>query len=591
MVVDIAPESQPSPLPESTINDPRPTEKPAEATGGETTTSTTSKEQPPRRPETSSDRARSSKAPLREIQSAPEQNQPRPSSTGQRKSRSPQPSNPAHENQEEQAKRPTRNPTSPIFEETEIADLEGIEPTGTVTEALSKPKRPRGRPSLTKKTTEVEDRPQNQAELTKPTKRPRGRPSLVRKAVEAAGAEHIPPNEATKPTTGAPSKPKRPRGRPSLTKPAAETTEVEDQLSSPVEPIRATGESSGTAAHRNRKEKAKTRPEPLRAEVEKPQAQEQESPRARRGRPAKKAKRTAAPETEAEAEAEAEGEEVEVEEQEAEPAPSNPRRGRPGKKTKRPTEAEEQEQGAQSEEEALQETRRKTRAREPRGETVPVTVHRLINASALGSMYADESGGGEEESADELSSRQKTKLPSRGGVNPADVLSQICRETLEKTLTTLKNGIANESNPTRRAEWTRKRKAVESFGSELDGRLLDLSEMLDSNFVLGVQLKNSKRDMMDLRSHLYRVRRERESIALHMDAVRAKHMEEENEKTVRLPPPRVYQYFTELTISRVAPLSTIPSTASSLRLIAARIVLLQSPLLPTWSLCFAPSPT
>lgn len=237
------------------------------------------------------------------------------------------------------------------------------------------------------------------------------------------------------------------------------------------------------------------------------------------------------PEPEPEPEAEVDVEELEEQEQQAGPAPSKPRRGRPGKKAKRTAETEPSPTEEQPEAESPQETCRK--AREPRGETVPVTVHRLTNASALGSMYADESGDENEESADELSSRRKTKLPNRGGVNPADVLSQICRETLEKTLTSLKNGIANETNPTRRAEWTRKRKAVESFGSELDGRLLDLSEMLDSNFVLGVQLKNSKRDMMDLRSHLYRVRRERESIALQMDAVRAKHMEEENAKTVR----------------------------------------------------------
>lgn len=112
------------------------------------------------------------------------------------------------------------------------------------------------------------------------------------------------------------------------------------------------------------------------------------------------------------------------------------------------------------------------------------------------------------------------------------MLSQICRETLEKTLATLKTGIANETNATRRAEWTRKRKAVEAFGSELDGRLLDLSEMLDSNFVLGVQLKKSKREMLDLRSQLYDIRKEREDVALQMDAVRAKHMEEENAKSV-----------------------------------------------------------
>jgi hypothetical protein len=125
-------------------------------------------------------------------------------------------------------------------------------------------------------------------------------------------------------------------------------------------------------------------------------------------------------------------------------------------------------------------------------------------------------------------------VPNRGGVNPADVLGQICRETLEKTLTTLNDGIANEANATRRAEWTRKRKAVEAFGSELESRLMDLSEMLDSNFVLGVQLKKAKKEMMDLRSHLYRVKKEREMVALQMDAVRGKHIEEEKAKSVSI---------------------------------------------------------
>jgi len=538
MVEDNAPEPQPSPLPEPSINDTRRTDKSPETNGGRTEASATSREQPTSRPGTPSGRARSPKAPLHETQAVAEQPKARPSSRGRGKSRSPpQPGNSGQEYQEERAKRVTQKSTSPITRKTtgsttgalrehvasaratEVnptqepdatdveamveegdVNIEDVQPTSTAIEASPKPKRPRGRPSLTKKTTEVKNRPQSQAEHRKPTKRPRGRPSLAKKAAQAEGDgdENVPPNEATEATEAtvataeAPSKPKRSRGRPSLARKAAETTEVEDQSNSPVVPTQTTGESSGTAARRGRKKKAETRPEPeVDAEVEEPQAQE--------------------PETE--------------------PSPEA-RPGRTAKKTKRPTEAEPSPTEEQPEGEAPQETRRKTREREPRGETVPVTVHRLTNASALGSMYADEAGGEDEESADELSSH-KTKLPNRGGVNPADVLSQICRETLEKTLTTLKNAIANETNPTKRAEWTRKRKAVESFGSELDGRLLDLSEMLDSNFVLGVQLKNSKRDMMDLRSHLYRVRRERESIALQMDAVRAKHMEEENAKKVR----------------------------------------------------------
>jgi hypothetical protein len=177
--------------------------------------------------------------------------------------------------------------------------------------------------------------------------------------------------------------------------------------------------------------------------------------------------------------------------------------------------------------------RRITRSR---GETVPVTVHRLVNIPSLGGKPDDsDTDSSSEESADELSTRQKTKLPNRGGVNQADVLNQICRETLEKTLTTLKNGIAEETNVARKAEWTRKKKVVETYGTELEGRLLEMSEMLDSNFVLGVKRKRAKREMMEMRSRLYHVRREREAIAVQMDIVRKKHGDEERARVVSIP--------------------------------------------------------
>ncbi|KAJ5492778.1 hypothetical protein N7539_001524 [Penicillium diatomitis] len=180
----------------------------------------------------------------------------------------------------------------------------------------------------------------------------------------------------------------------------------------------------------------------------------------------------------------------------------------------------------QPDSEVTEEPKRKPRA--PRGDTVPVTVHRLVNVGALNALDADAEGSPE----DGLSSA-KAKLPTRGGVNAADVLGQICRETLEKTLEKLKAGIENETNAHKRAEWSRKRKAVEEFGSELDSRLMDISEVLESNFVLGMQLKKTKRDVMDLRNYLYQVRKERESIAIQMDAVRAKHMDEEKAQSAR----------------------------------------------------------
>jgi hypothetical protein len=216
------------------------------------------------------------------------------------------------------------------------------------------------------------------------------------------------------------------------------------------------------------------------------------------------------------------------------------RRGRPSLASRRDdntaTQPEERQDTQQEvEEEDPNPTRKRTR--QPPGETVPVTVHRLVNVASLAPRASGpESPVEDGESADELATKGKTKLPKRGGVNPADVLSQICRETLEKTLATLKNGIANETNPARRAEWTRKKKAVEAYETELEGRLFELSEMLDSNFVLGVQLKKAKREMMDLRGRLYQVRKEREAVALRMDAVRGKHAEEESARMVSYAP-------------------------------------------------------
>lgn len=212
----------------------------------------------------------------------------------------------------------------------------------------------------------------------------------------------------------------------------------------------------------------------------------------------------------------------EVPNESAEPSRAdNRRRGkaRP-KKGGSTTTTENEEPTQEAGKENARPARRKTRAR---GETVPVTVHRLANVPML---VGDGDSSAGEESADELSTNRAIKLPNRGGVNPADVLSQVCRETLEKTLTTLKNGISNETHPARRSEIVRKTKAVEAYGTELEGRLLEMSETLDNNYVLGVQTKRAKREANDLRGRLYQIRKERQEVAVQMDEVRRKHAED-----------------------------------------------------------------
>ncbi|EER40064.1 AT hook domain-containing protein [Histoplasma capsulatum H143] len=167
---------------------------------------------------------------------------------------------------------------------------------------------------------------------------------------------------------------------------------------------------------------------------------------------------------------------------------------------------------------------------ESRGGTVPVIVHRFANLSALRNVTGDDEGT-PSETAQPDDPFGHHKYPSRNGVNPADVLGQICRETLEKTISKLAEGIEQESNSARRVEWTRKRKTVELFGVELEQRLFDMSELLDSNFVLSTRLKGGKRDMAFLRNRLVELRKEREDAALRIDEVRRKYTEDEHVKT------------------------------------------------------------
>ncbi|KAJ5327043.1 hypothetical protein MYU51_008263 [Penicillium brevicompactum] len=380
-----------------------------------------------------------------------------------------------------------------------------------------------------------------QAETVSKAKRPRGRPSLGKSIADATETEQV-PSEPEPDVTAVPLKARR--GRPASDKPdtrpePALEPEVEDTVPKPQR------------GRPSKKQKRAVEHEVPQEEDPEPQAEDPAAvSKPRRGRPGKTAKQAAilAPEPEAEATRD-------QPEPETESVAPNVQRGR-SKKTKRRTEpepipaapepetvpeaeaeAEQPEHEPETEvdpegESAREKPRRKTR--EPRGETVPVTVYRLANVNSMGDTEAAAEGaGGDQDSADELMSGQRTKIPNRGGVNPADVLSQICRETLDKTLNTLKDGIENEANATRRAEWSRKKKAVEIFASELDSRLMDLSGILDSNFVLGVQVKKTKREMMDLRGQLYRLRREREHVALQMDEVRSKHIEEEKSKTSR----------------------------------------------------------
>lgn len=422
-----------------------------------------------------------------------------------------------------------------------------------------KGKRPRGRPSKTARRSSDESPGAEGAHLTSPEDVSAQNHSSPTNAgpVDAAAADTAQEVPASETRISGVQHGKRPRGRPST---SART--ARDKNKEPQERPETSAEAGSAEVRKKGRPRKQSNDDglPTKASTSKaneelndevngthakpkdtsssrniPQPQKQKGPtKKRRGGRSRQSLNGPQPQSAQEPEPE----QPDSESHEPEPVPHKPspvqergrRKGRPSKSDSRAVQPENE----QSPQQADEETARPTRKGRNRGETVPVTVHRFANAASLTGAPDDSDSSAEEESSDELSGQHRTKLPSRGGVNPADVLSQVCRETLEKTLTTLKNGISNETNPSRRSEHVRKTKAVEAYGAELEGRLFDLSEMHDSNFVLGVQAKKAKREMMDLRSKLYRIRKERQEVAMQTDVVRRKYTEENSARMVSL---------------------------------------------------------
>ncbi|EFW15834.1 conserved hypothetical protein [Coccidioides posadasii str. Silveira] len=165
--------------------------------------------------------------------------------------------------------------------------------------------------------------------------------------------------------------------------------------------------------------------------------------------------------------------------------------------------------------------------------TIPVTVHRICNISALEDMLSDKSNVSDDEHSGSHNATRDHKYLNRGGINAADVLSQICQETLEKTISTLQTNIDRELNTTRANEWKRKCKVVQDFRSELENSLFGISELLESNLALAARLKRDKKEVLNLRHRLLSLRKEREEIALRIDNVRNKYADDESERMVQ----------------------------------------------------------
>ena len=96
------------------------------------------------------------------------------------------------------------------------------------------------------------------------------------------------------------------------------------------------------------------------------------------------------------------------------------------------------------------------------GSPIPVTVHRLTKR-----VTYDE----DESDADILNS--EVPYARRGGVNTIDVLNQVCVEIIGSALETLQENSRNTQDHTLKREYRNKYRVAETFGRELQLRLLE----------------------------------------------------------------------------------------------------------------------
>ncbi|OWP05230.1 hypothetical protein B2J93_7972 [Marssonina coronariae] len=151
------------------------------------------------------------------------------------------------------------------------------------------------------------------------------------------------------------------------------------------------------------------------------------------------------------------------------------------------------------------------------GSPIPVIVHRLTRPP----LY-----DGNESDAEILNA----EIPhmKRGGVSTIDVLSNVCQEIIDSSLSTLEEMSSSFQDKVSRRELKIKMAAVEEFGQELQMRLLDHTINLDNAQSLGRRVRDERKKKLGLREDILRVRKEREQVALRMDDIRMKH---EREKT------------------------------------------------------------
>ena len=145
--------------------------------------------------------------------------------------------------------------------------------------------------------------------------------------------------------------------------------------------------------------------------------------------------------------------------------------------------------------------------RPPPKNTIPITIYRPASPVSTTSTSTPTS---------DVFSDPLTNLPqpppSRPTLTAPTILSQMTRELLSKTTTSLTSLAA--ANPDQRSALQRRKKTVEAYGAELEARLIHLTRAVGENEVLNRRVRECGKEERELRRAVGDVEGERERIRL-----------------------------------------------------------------------------
>jgi len=203
-------------------------------------------------------------------------------------------------------------------------------------------------------------------------------------------------------------------------------------------------------------------------------------------------------------------------EEETEPAPSKKKKGRPKQQQK----PREEEDNAEDED-----------SKDPR--SFPVTVQRFVGKPVI---QLDEDDDDDENASGNIDTEiLNAEIPyaNRPGANPVDVLKDMFVGYIERYMTKLSDPEQRaQMDAAARRENKAMRRALDAFRIELETRLLGQTGAVDNLYALRKQVRAAQKEKLALREEIARVRREREQVALRIDALRSRHGEESKEALV-----------------------------------------------------------